>query len=165
MAKKERVGASDKELAELFKALADPTRIRIFRYLRMRCWPVTVEDGEEAWMAVGPTVGEVCSAVTGSKKITAKVSHHLKEMRLAELIAINRRGKHMICGLSQRAMTELAVFLEPPDVSELPKRQDHNDDADGRNGADEDLDKIEIALLTGAVAVSRQADGAVHEAL
>ncbi|MGO8671004.1 MAG: ArsR/SmtB family transcription factor [Capsulimonadaceae bacterium] len=110
MAKKDKT-TLEEEIAIAFKALGDPTRLRIFRYLRDRCWPVTVEDGEEQWMHVGPTVSEVCAAVSDSKKITAKVSHHLKEMRLAGLIQIKRRGKHMICGIERDSIRMLAEFL------------------------------------------------------
>ncbi|MEO7719129.1 MAG: helix-turn-helix domain-containing protein [Capsulimonas sp.] len=135
MAKKEKPGESAKELALMFKTLGDPTRVRIFRYLRNRCWPVTVEDGEDKWMAAGPTVGDVCRAVSGSKKITAKVSHHLKEMRLAGLIAINRQGKTMVCGVSQKSIDALSGFLASTDAAPL------TDDASG-----EDIPEIEDIL-------------------
>jgi len=133
MAKKEKNYQEDEAMALLFASLADPIRVRIFRFLRGRCWPATVEDGEETWMAAGPTVGEVCTAVSGSKGITAKVSHHLKEMRLAGLIAVKRRGKNMICGVRREAVERLSDFLAdidtpesrdvmplPPDENELP---------------------------------------------
>jgi DNA-binding transcriptional ArsR family regulator len=120
MAKKGRSDSTKAELALMFKALGDPTRLDIFRFLRARCWPVTVEDGEDRWMVAGPTVSEVCCAVSGSKKITAKISHHLKEMRLAGLIIIRRRGKNMICGVKQEAITVLSDFLNTVETLEAP---------------------------------------------
>jgi DNA-binding transcriptional ArsR family regulator len=130
MAKKGKVDSNSAEVALIFKALADPTRVEIFQYLRMRCAPFMVEDGDEVWMRLGPTVSEVCCAVSGSKKITAKISHHLKEMRLAGLIAVKRRGKNMICGVRSDAIKRLSDFLNtvnddgtadgglPPDIEE-----------------------------------------------
>lgn len=111
MPKREKTTSSEKEIAEMFRALGDPTRLRIFRFLLQRCHPITVEHGEKQWMAIGPTVGEVCAAVSDSKKITAKVSHHLKEMRLAGVIEINRQGKNMICGISQKAIDQMTLVL------------------------------------------------------
>jgi hypothetical protein len=59
----------------------------------------------------GPTVGEVCCHVTGAEQINSKISHHLKELRLAGLITIERRGKNMICGVNRAAVAALAFYL------------------------------------------------------
>jgi len=83
--------------AAMFKALGDPTRLRIFEFLCSCCCPVTVEETGEARTVDGPTAGEVCCRVTGSEQITSTVSFHLKELRLAGLITMERRGKTMIC--------------------------------------------------------------------
>lgn len=115
MAKKGKSDSHSADVALIFKALADPTRVEIFQYLRTRCAPFMVEDGDDIWMKLGPTVSEVCCAVSGSKKITAKISHHLKEMRLAGLIAVKRRGKNMICGVQSDAIKRLSEFLNTVD--------------------------------------------------
>ena len=70
---------ADLKLAEQFRALGDPTRLRIFRLL-------TAHSGE------GMTAGEVCQSVCGAAKITSTVSHHLKELRNAGLIQVRRSG-------------------------------------------------------------------------
>jgi ArsR family transcriptional regulator len=106
------VGKRDKrEFAAMFKALGDPTRLKIYQYLRVRCYPHTADTEEEHWIDNGPTVSEVAVNVTGSKKITSKVSQHLKELRISGLIKIERRGKNMICGVNHQAADQLVALL------------------------------------------------------
>ena len=98
-------------IAAMFKALGDPTRLRIFQFLRTCCCPVAVEETGAVRPVEGPTVGEVCCSVTGEERITSTVSHHLKELRLAGLITMERRGKNIICGVNRDAVARLAEFL------------------------------------------------------
>lgn len=95
----------------MFKALGDPTRLRIFDFLCTCCCPVAVEDTGDVRPVLGPTVGEVCCQVTGADKITSSVSFHLKELRLAGLVTMERRGKNMICGVNREAVAALASYL------------------------------------------------------
>jgi ArsR family transcriptional regulator, arsenate/arsenite/antimonite-responsive transcriptional repressor len=104
-------------IAAMFKALGDPTRLRIFELLRGCCCPVAVGEVGEVRPVEGPTVGEVCCRVTGADRITSTVSHHLKELRLAGLITVERRGKNMICGINQEAVSLLAVYLAATGVA------------------------------------------------
>ncbi len=103
---------TNEELAAMFKALGDPTRLRIFEFLRAQCCPVAVEgDTGDVRPVAGPTVGEVCCNVTGATTITSTVSFHLKELRQAGLIKMERRGKNMICGVNRDAVVRLAGYL------------------------------------------------------
>ncbi len=95
----------------MFKALGDPTRLRIFEFLRSCCCPVAVEENGDVRPVQGPTVGEVCCHVTGADRINSTISFHLKEMRLAGLITVERRGKNMICGVNRDAVAALASYL------------------------------------------------------
>ncbi len=99
------------DAAVMFKALGDPTRLHIFEFLRSCCCPVAVEKSGDVRPASGPTVGEVCCHVTGAEQINSSISHHLKELRLAGLISVERRGKNMICGVNRETVAALAAFL------------------------------------------------------
>lgn len=99
------------KLAVMFKALGDPTRLRIFTFLRSCCCPVAVEDSGDVRPVDGPTVGEVCCSVTGADKINSTISFHLKELRMAGLITIERRGKNMICGVNREAIRSLEAYF------------------------------------------------------
>ncbi len=105
---------SDYDIAAMFKALGDPTRLAIFDFLRAQCCPVAVEETGDVRPVLGPTVGEVCCNVTGADKITSAVSFHIKELRLAGLVTVERRGKNQICGVNQEAVAALADYLRTP---------------------------------------------------
>ena len=99
------------ELAAMFKALGDPTRLHIFEFLRDCCCPVALEDNGDVRPVAGPTVGEICCHVTGAERITSTISFHLKELRLAGLITVERRGKNMICAVNPDTAASLAAYL------------------------------------------------------
>lgn len=113
------------DVATMFKALGDPTRLHIFAFLRACCCPVAVAETGDVRPVTGPTVGEVCCHVTGAEQINSKISHHLKELRLAGLITVERRGKNMICGVNREAVAALAAFLhDQPGL--IPVQGDHS---------------------------------------
>jgi ArsR family transcriptional regulator len=99
------------DAAAMFKALGDPTRLCIFQFLQGCCCEIAVDDEGNVRTVSGPTVGEVCCQVTGIDRITSTISHHVKELRLAGLITVERRGKNMICGVNREAVAALAEFL------------------------------------------------------
>lgn len=101
-----------KELATICKALSDPTRARIFEFLRHCCGPVAVGEAGEVRPVQGPTVGEVCCQVTGADKITSTVSFHMKELRNAGLIVMEKQGKNMICSIDRELVRKLAAYFE-----------------------------------------------------
>jgi ArsR family transcriptional regulator len=100
------------DYAAMFKALGHPDRLRIFDFLRSCCCPVAVEASGDVRPVSGPTVGEVCCHVMpGAEGINSTISHHLKELRLAGLITVERRGKNMVCGVNRAAVAALAAYL------------------------------------------------------
>ena len=105
----------DTALAAMFKALGDPTRLAIFNFLRACCGPVAVDEAGDVRPVDGPTVGEVCCHVTGADRITSAVSFHIKELRLAGLVEVERRGKNMVCRVNRDAVAALAGFFSEAD--------------------------------------------------
>jgi ArsR family transcriptional regulator len=95
----------------MFKALGDPTRLRIFTFLRGCCCPVALDEEGDVRPVTGPTVGEVCCSITGIDHVTSTLSHHLKELREAGLICMERRGKNILCAVRPEVTSELAAVL------------------------------------------------------
>lgn len=104
--------------AAMFKALGDPTRLRIWLFLRSACCPVAIGEGGAVQPVDGPTVGQVCCHVAGVERVTSTLSHHLKELRHAGLITMERRGRHIVCGVDRQAAAELAALLNVPEEGE-----------------------------------------------
>jgi ArsR family transcriptional regulator, arsenate/arsenite/antimonite-responsive transcriptional repressor len=98
--------------AAMFRALGDPTRLRIFEFLRSCCGPVSMDEAGEVRRVEGVTVGAVCCRVTGGERVTSTISHHLKELRLAGLVTTERRGKHILCRINPDAVASLATYLD-----------------------------------------------------
>ncbi len=99
------------QVTAAFKALGDPTRLRIYEFLRTCEGDVVLDENGEVRRVCGPTVGEVCCSVTGIDRVTSTISFHLKELRSAGLIRMEKRGKNMICSVNRDAALELASFL------------------------------------------------------
>ncbi len=102
--------------AAMFKALGDPTRLRIFEILCSCCDSTTVdvltiEKSGNIRPVQGSTVGEICCRLNGTERITSTMSHHLKELRLAGLITMERSGKNVICRVNRTALGELLAYL------------------------------------------------------
>lgn len=107
---------SNDELALMFKALGDPTRLGIFQMLR-RCAGeqpgVEVGESGELRPAGSLSVGEVCCRLGGS---ASTISHHLKELRLAGLIRVEKRGRWIYCRVNPEALARIRAFVEEPEA-------------------------------------------------
>lgn len=104
------------DIALLFKALGDPTRLRIFEFLRWQCCAIAIEEDGQVRPVRGSTVGEVCCHILGEERITSTLSHHLKELRLAGLINVERQGKNMICSLNRETLALLQKYLRESEI-------------------------------------------------
>lgn len=104
--------SKDEQLARAFKALGDPTRLRIFQMLRCCETPVALEENGDCrpagTVAEGSlSVGDVCCQVKASM---STVSHHLRELRLAGLIVTEKRGRTILCSVAPGALELLQDF-------------------------------------------------------
>ena len=93
-------------LAGMLKALASPQRLRVFMKLTNCCEP----DGccgltEEG---VRRCVGDVAKDLDLA---ASTVSHHLKELRLAGVMKMERCGQRIECWISEDALRLLASFF------------------------------------------------------
>ncbi len=94
--------------ADIFKALSNPSRLRIFLRLFSCC------GGPGRICALGEQeanccVGDLSQDLTISP---STVSHHMKELRRAELINMQRRGQKAECTLNRELLAELSKFFQ-----------------------------------------------------
>jgi ArsR family transcriptional regulator len=105
----------DEALAALFKALGDPTRLRIFEFLRCCNREVEIDEAGQCRPADSLSVGEVCCRLDQSM---STVSHHLKELRLAGLIRTEKRGRWIYCSVNPASLELIRGFLDRPKNTE-----------------------------------------------
>jgi ArsR family transcriptional regulator len=90
------------ELARLFKALADPARVRLLSLIGAHT------GGRD------PARGVCVCELTGAFDLTAPtISHHLRVLREAGLIACERRGTWVYYWILPVALERLAAILAP----------------------------------------------------
>jgi ArsR family transcriptional regulator, arsenate/arsenite/antimonite-responsive transcriptional repressor len=119
-AKKSKKIISDgaETVAERFRAVGDATRLRILWYLR--CQTLAADQtGQEDEISTGANVTDLCRAVTGSDKLTSTFSHHLKELRHADLIGVEKDGKNRWYYLMPGAVEMLGAALLGPAAPNL----------------------------------------------
>jgi len=85
------------ELARVFRALADPVRLRLLSLIGARA------DGEAC----------VCDLVAPFDLTQPTISHHLKVLREAGLIESERRGTWVYYSVLPGALERLATLLSP----------------------------------------------------
>ena len=91
--------------SDAFRALSNPNRLQIFLKLIPCCRPGTPCGTEEGMRAcVGDLAKELSIAAS-------TVSHHLKELRQAGLIRMERTGKTVACWVDRDVLEELGSFF------------------------------------------------------
>ena len=91
--------------AEIFKALSNPNRLRIFLRLASCCKPGTVGFVDEGATAF---IGELAEEVNVVK---STVSHHIKELRRVGLIRTERQGQKIACWVDPHKVDALRGFF------------------------------------------------------
>jgi ArsR family transcriptional regulator len=89
------------------KALSNPNRLRIFVQLTQSCTPRANCSADEEGMR--RCVGELGRDL-GLAPST--VSHHIKELRQAGLIRVERRGQNIHCWIDADVVRSLADFFQ-----------------------------------------------------
>lgn len=97
------------EFAAMFKALSNPNRLKIFMRLTSCCQPGTVTS-------INNSTGEVGCACVGELGqdlgiVASTISHHIKELRQAGLIRMERRGQKMECWIDPKTLAALRDFF------------------------------------------------------
>ncbi|MBI5118577.1 helix-turn-helix transcriptional regulator [Candidatus Poribacteria bacterium] len=93
------------QVTEIFKALSNPNRLRIFLTL-VSAWHMNsgcISDQELAYY-----VGDLCECVEVSP---STVSHHLRELSHAGLIKMERCGQRICCSVNSETVAALSEFL------------------------------------------------------
>ena len=93
------------DFAEIFKALSNPNRLRIFLRLASCCKPGTVGFMDETSTAF---IGELAEEVNVVK---STVSHHIKELRRVGLIRTERQGQKIACWVDPHMVDALRGFF------------------------------------------------------
>ena len=101
------------QFADIFKALSNPHRLKIF----FRLVDCSGKGGEFDCEKIRSCVGTI-GADLGI--VPSTVSHHIKELQYAGLIITERRGKHMDCQIDLEALELLEEFFG--DISKLRKK-------------------------------------------
>ncbi len=98
------------EYAEKFKALSNPNRLKIFLRLVSECCLAVSEDELESEVK-----SQGCACVGDIGKflgiVPSTISHHLKELRQAGLIRMERRGQKMECWIDPETVTAMKAFF------------------------------------------------------
>ena len=94
------------KFSEIFKALSNPNRLKIFLRLVSCCVPGTVWSFEAQESTY---VGDVAKDL---EIVPSTVSHHIKELRQAGLIKMKRSGQKIECWVDPKALKDLEGFFQ-----------------------------------------------------
>jgi ArsR family transcriptional regulator len=93
------------DLAKIFKALGDPTRLAIFELVR-DCGNPDGCSEEEA----SDSLSQIAERFHLS---LSTVSHHVKELRSSGLVTCEKRGQRLYCWVDAEVLRELEQFAGP----------------------------------------------------
>ncbi len=91
--------------SEIFKALSNPNRLKIFIQLVSCCKPGTHCETDGEFRKGAGEIGQSLEIVPST------VSHHLKELRNAGIIRTERKGQKIECWIDPDILEELGRFF------------------------------------------------------
>ena len=92
---------------KIFKALSNESRLDILKALYREGISGTLE-GQEPCAENCSCVGDI---VERFRLAPSTISHHIKELRRAGLIRMERRGKNIECSIDTEAIADLESFF------------------------------------------------------
>jgi ArsR family transcriptional regulator len=98
-------GVDVERYSEIFKALSNPHRLKIFLRLVSCCAPGTV------WTLEAQESASVGDLAKDLDIVPSTVSHHIKELRHAGLIKMRRAGQKIECWVDPDVIKELEGFF------------------------------------------------------
>lgn len=101
-------------MAEIFRALGNPHRLRILAQLADCCRPGSACCTPSGELSVGE-IGD------GLEIVASTLSHHVKELNRAGLLGCNRQGKCVMCCIDREALRALGAFFSEL-AGEVPLR-------------------------------------------
>lgn len=109
--------------SDMFKALSNPHRLKIFTRLANCCGPniACSVDSDEMKTCVGELGGDLGIA-------PSTVSHHIKELNRAGLIRMERRGQKIDCWVDSETLRHLAGFFNGTRIQLEVQNQEVNKD-------------------------------------
>ena len=93
------------DLAKVFKALGDPTRLAIFELVRDCGNPDGCSEDEAS-----DSLSQIAERFHLS---LSTVSHHVKELRSSGLITCEKRGQRLYCWVDADVLRELEQYARP----------------------------------------------------
>ncbi|HEX3031595.1 MAG TPA: metalloregulator ArsR/SmtB family transcription factor [Bacillota bacterium] len=102
---------------EVLKALANRNRLEIFQYLR---------EADGADQMEGKDGQGVTELAKQFSLAPSTVSEHLKELRRADLVVMNKHGPRVTCSVNLQTLDQLSRFFRP---AERPLEEDKGNDS------------------------------------
>ena len=99
------------KFAEIFKALSNPNRLKIFLRLIDCCAPGQIQDFRNNKNS--PDLGCSCVGDLGQDLgiVPSTISHHIKELRQAGLINMERNGQKIDCKIDLETFGAIRAFF------------------------------------------------------